>query len=67
MNINDLKVGDKLEVSKDFTVHIRKRQTSTCYNSNTCTIIYVDSNYVLASYSNEEHILLRYKFYKNAK
>jgi hypothetical protein len=67
MNVNKLKVGNKLEVSKDFTVHISKRQASVCNNSNTCTIIYVDSDYVLASYCNEEHILLRYKSIRNAK
>jgi hypothetical protein len=67
MNINDLIVGNKLTVSRDFTVHISKRQASICNNSNTCTIIYVDSDYVLASYCKEEHILLRYKSIKNAK
>lgn len=67
MNINDLKVSDKLVVFKDFTVYIRIRQASTCDESNTCTITYVDSDYVLASYCDVEHILLRYESIRNAK
>jgi hypothetical protein len=67
MNINDLKIGNKLEVSRDFTVHAETHITSLCDDSNTCTIIHVDSDYVLALYYNEKHILLRYKLDKKCE
>ncbi len=67
MNINDLKIGNKLKVSRDFTVHVKRNQASLCNDSNTCTIIYVDSDYVLALYYNQSHILLRYKLDKKCE
>ena len=59
MNINELKVGDKVSISLGLYAWIRKDGLVFSTLTNTHKIGYISSDYVLTKYFNNYDILLR--------